>query len=219
MELELTRAGSGDLIGESAQLPTLRHRKTRSQILRRISRNVSEIERCRSVMSIMKRKMGFRETANQLAIFAHGYVGLSPVAVSPGLVFERGSCKEKYMTMSNTDYTIVRPPLVRTCELPPPERLLEVEPGDMVKLCFCETGQQGERMWVEVIECCHPRCWRGTLQNSPDCIECLQIEDDITFHPLDVIDIRKFAAKALWVNRPSNTRPLHQYGNFVTDLD
>ncbi len=30
-------------------------------------------------------KMGFCETEHPLTIFAHGHVGLSPVAVSPGL--------------------------------------------------------------------------------------------------------------------------------------
>ena len=122
------------------------------------------------------------------------------------------------MTTSRTEYTIRRPPLAATFDLPSPDRLLKVQPGDQVKLSFSVTERTSEGMWVEVIECCHPRIWRGTLQNEPHHIEDLSVEDDITFHPLDVIDICQFAAIARTDDDgASNMETFHEFCNVVRD--
>lgn len=50
--------------------------------------------------------------------------------------------KEKSM---NDGISFERPPLAETFELPTREELLDVEPGDLVKLTFNDR----ERMWTE----------------------------------------------------------------------
>ena len=90
----------------------------------------------------------------------------------------------------NDRICIGRPPLAETYELPTREELLEVDPGDLVKLRF--NGK--ERMWVEVVECCCPRLWSGLLKNDPLTKECegLEYGQQVEFHPLDVIGVMPF---------------------------
>jgi hypothetical protein len=122
------------------------------------------------------------------------------------------------MSDTATNCTIVRPPLSATYELPSRDRLLEVQPGDLIKLCFRVGERSGEVMWVKVIECCYPREWRGTLQNEPHNIKEMRYEDDITFHPLDVIDVRRFEDnKSTDDDGASNMRTFHEFCNVVTE--
>ena len=90
----------------------------------------------------------------------------------------------------NDSISIERPPLANTFELPTREELLEVEPGDLVKLTFNDR----ERIWVEVVECCAPRLWSGLLKNDPFTEECegLEYGEQVAFHPLDVIAVMPF---------------------------
>ena len=118
------------------------------------------------------------------------------------------------MTQLVEAYRIQRPPLAAKFELPSRDRLLEVNPGDQVKLGFAVGERQGERMWVEVIECCHPRSWRGILKNEPHHMENLRVGDDITFHPLDVIDVLTYSAiTATTDDDQSNIVTMHEFCN------
>jgi len=88
------------------------------------------------------------------------------------------------------EYSIERPALARTYKLPDREELLEISPGDLVKLVFNES----ERMWVEVVDCCSPTKWAGLIKNDPVSAECAALTYDlpVEFHPLDIIAIIPF---------------------------
>ena len=88
------------------------------------------------------------------------------------------------------EYSIRRPPLSPTFDLPEREDLLRICPGDLVKLVF----NDAERMWVEVWDCCSPCKWTGSIKNNPVTEDCEMLEYDslVEFHPLDIIDVMPF---------------------------
>jgi len=88
-------------------------------------------------------------------------------------------------------YYICRPPILETFELPTREELLNIEPGDLVKLIFgSDEVVERERMWVKVIKIVETYGY-GELDNKPVLIPNLSLGDIVTFHLGDVIDIMK----------------------------
>lgn len=88
-------------------------------------------------------------------------------------------------------YYICRPPILETFELPTREELLNIEPGDLVKLIFgSDEVVETERMWVKVIKIVETYGY-GELDNKPVLIPNLSLGDIVTFHLGDVIDIIK----------------------------
>jgi len=84
-------------------------------------------------------------------------------------------------------YSICRPPLAKTFDLPSREDLLKVKKGKHVKLIF--TDPYGtERMWVKVMENKEVDEWKGVLDNQPFTMH-MKLGQKVVFHPLDVIDI------------------------------
>jgi len=88
-------------------------------------------------------------------------------------------------------YYICRPPILETFELPTREELLDIEPGDLVKLIFGSNEVvETERMWVKVIKIVETYGY-GELDNEPILITSLSLGDMVKFHLGDVIDIIK----------------------------
>jgi hypothetical protein len=89
----------------------------------------------------------------------------------------------------NKTYTIERPPLTPTFDLPKKETLLTLKKGFFVKLIFADTkGKNKERMWIKLTKTNKTNQWEGTLNNIPYKLQ-ININQKITFHPLDIIDI------------------------------
>jgi hypothetical protein len=89
-------------------------------------------------------------------------------------------------------WRIIRPPLGTGFYLPSRVDLLNVKPGDDVKLLFQAGKDAPERMWVKVEECGDSDKWVGRLDNDPAqeyMASVLKFNDSISFHPLDVINI------------------------------
>lgn len=89
-------------------------------------------------------------------------------------------------------WRVIRPPLGPDFELPSREELLDVKPGDDVKLIFQAGDDAAERMWVLVKQCDDSDNWVGTLDNNPAqdfTASVLKYEQQIDFHPLDIINI------------------------------
>lgn len=89
--------------------------------------------------------------------------------------------------MVKAKYTIKRPPLLSSFELPSREELLAIKEGDFVKLVFAADELGGERMWVKVMDSSDPYLWIGELANEPIDNARLKQGDTIHFSPLDVI--------------------------------
>jgi len=88
-------------------------------------------------------------------------------------------------------YKILRPPILKSFELPTRDEILGVKLGWCVKLIFQGIGGSTERMWVQVSkkDDNDGREWIGTLDNQPLGIDGLVYRDKVVFHPGDVIDI------------------------------
>ena len=91
-----------------------------------------------------------------------------------------------------TGYTISRPPLLPTFELPLRTSLLSLKPGDLVKLIAAdENGENAERMWVEIEDKTDEgREWRGVWRNTAFALP-IEWGDPVAFHPADVIDFER----------------------------
>ena len=88
-------------------------------------------------------------------------------------------------------YYICRPPILKTFELPTREELLNIEPGDLVKLIFASDEViEKEEMWVKVIKIVETYGY-GELNSKPVYITNLSLDDLITFHLGDVVRIMK----------------------------
>ena len=90
-------------------------------------------------------------------------------------------------------YSIRRPPILESFELPSREELLNIKPGDFVQLIFYDgdgENNYGERMWVKVTKI-EGTYGVGKLENVPFVIESLKFGDQVKFHLGDVIDILK----------------------------
>lgn len=90
--------------------------------------------------------------------------------------------------MKKPKYTIERPPLSPTFDLPTREEILKLTKGRTVKLSFFSPQGDGERMWVTITECFETNKWQGELDNDPFIVEAKR-GDIVQFHPLDIIDI------------------------------
>lgn len=82
----------------------------------------------------------------------------------------------------------LRPPLHENFEMPTRDELLEVAPGNVVKLIF-DMGDTAERMWVIVTNCSDNDEWHGVLDNEPFSTDGSEYGMSVVFHPYDVIDI------------------------------
>lgn len=86
-------------------------------------------------------------------------------------------------------YTINRPPVVATFELPTRDQLLTLTPGDFVKVIFADDeGIPAERMWVKLTDTSDSWEWVGSLDNDPSTLTGITYGDLVRFHPLDVIN-------------------------------
>lgn len=97
-----------------------------------------------------------------------------------------------YLSKFVNQYTIIRPPLHTRFELPTREDLLKVRPGDIVKLVFQVGDETPERMWVQVLSTDDMHAWTGKTDNEPfgkTLATTLPCGKEITFHPLDIINI------------------------------
>ena len=82
-----------------------------------------------------------------------------------------------------------RPPLGPNFWLPDRDALLALNDGDIVKLIFTDdSGDCGERMWVTLTDVSTVDEWKAELNNVPFDLDAM-LDDEITFHPLDIIDI------------------------------
>lgn len=89
-------------------------------------------------------------------------------------------------------YSILRPPLIASFELPTQQVLLSLKSGDHVKLIFKVGEESPERMWVKLTDCSNPDEWKGLIdseaQQSATASE-LPVDKEVAFHPLDIIQI------------------------------
>lgn len=90
------------------------------------------------------------------------------------------------------NYKIVRPPLAADFELPVREDLLQLKPGDLVKVRIQVKNDTPERMWVELVQCNDPDTWSGRVDNDAtqqDTLKVIPADTLVSFHPLDIIDV------------------------------
>lgn len=89
-------------------------------------------------------------------------------------------------------YSIERPPLAATFELPTREELLSIKRGDLVKIMFRVENENIERMWVKVTSQQDIAEWTGLIDNdavSEKTRTILPAGTEISFHPLDIVQI------------------------------
>jgi hypothetical protein len=89
-------------------------------------------------------------------------------------------------------YSIERPPVLDTFELPSREKLLKLTPLDMVKLTFSPEDETGvERMWVMITKQNNGWEWEGIVDNDAlgSLKNIIPAGTLVKFHPLDIIQI------------------------------
>lgn len=87
-------------------------------------------------------------------------------------------------------YTILRPPLIASFELPTHQDLLELTAGDSAKLIFQVGNDKPERMWVKLTDCSDPNKWSGLVDTDAvqdETKKTLPADIEVSFHPLDII--------------------------------
>ncbi|MES2436605.1 MAG: hypothetical protein V4519_01210 [Patescibacteria group bacterium] len=89
-------------------------------------------------------------------------------------------------------YKVERPPLTGNFFLPSKESLVELKPGNLVKIMIRHEEEGVERMWVKIIQQQDISEWTGVLDNDPvgeKMSGLLKAGDIVIFHPLDIIQI------------------------------
>lgn len=90
------------------------------------------------------------------------------------------------------DYSVLRPPLAPTYELPSRDELLKLRAGDLAKVTFQVGDDEAERMWVILDDCSDPDKWTGTIDNDARQTATANILPPgklVEFHPLDIIAV------------------------------
>lgn len=78
-----------------------------------------------------------------------------------------------------------------TFYIPPREVRESLEPGDYIKACFREPGNDhGERMWLEIIAVGEGE-YRAKLDNDPVLFPDLECGEELTIRPEHVINVMK----------------------------
>lgn len=90
------------------------------------------------------------------------------------------------------DYTVLRPPLTPTYELPTRNDLLRLKTGDLAKVTFQVGDDEAERMWVILENCSTTDKWTGKIDSDArqtSTAKVLPAGKLVEFHPLDIIAI------------------------------
>ena len=90
----------------------------------------------------------------------------------------------------NDSYSVIRPPLAKTYELPSRDDLLDLKPEGLVKVTFQVGKDDPERLWVLLKECTDIDRWIGITDNDPlqeVTAKVLPAGSEVVFHPLDII--------------------------------
>jgi hypothetical protein len=93
---------------------------------------------------------------------------------------------------TKTKYTVLRPPLTPSFEVPSREALLKLKKGDSVKVRFLVDSEHPERMWVKLNSTNDPEDWTGRIDNeSEQKLTSVVLKPDtlVHFHPYDIIAI------------------------------
>ena len=90
------------------------------------------------------------------------------------------------------NYTILRPPLTPTYELPTRDELLALKPGDLAKVTFRVANDDAERMWVILEDCSDIDKCTAKIDNDArqaNTAKALPVGKLVEFHPFDIIAI------------------------------
>ncbi len=90
------------------------------------------------------------------------------------------------------NYTILRPPLTSTYELPTRDELLALKPGDLAKVTFQVGDDEAERMWVILEDCSDIDTWTGRVDNDARQVNTANVLPAgklVEFHPFDIIAV------------------------------
>jgi hypothetical protein len=89
------------------------------------------------------------------------------------------------------EFSIDRPPIAKTFELPTRDELLSLKPGDFAKLIFRVGSDSPERMWVQITEQQDSLEWSGVIDNDAKqekTRKVLPTGKSVKFYPIDIID-------------------------------